>query len=785
MIRESSMGITNRFRAAIQSFRKTDNSLDDQLALARRFLRYGNKDNKPLVQNWSQVIMTDRDLYTGYSYSAIHNRASAIAMLATNNIMTRANDPIMKAAREKKETLEHPYLGIIDKSKSFANWKFWYDISTYIDLEGVYYLMAVRAVDENRVGIIQSFKMLNPYEIQRVRNQDTMEIGGYIERRDGRFREIPPEMIIEVRMLNPFDRDEPYAMTDAIKDSQFTLKSASDYTRHSIVNNVNAPGMISTDVIIPAEEFKNFKSRVVNHEKGEPLFGNGGGAMNWNDMQIDLNKAALDKVHDISLTSVIAGSGMSKTMLGIEQSGVTRETAKVQRELFYTNHGIPQLQFIIDGLNQDYKNYYEKEYARTGYTIYIDSPLGADLDAEIKEVRVRKDSYAVYSTLRNKGYNHDIASKYAAGEITIAEIGEPTEESVATAITSNVTAETPASDTTTQTTDSTTANHHEHIDAIKNQFDDQTQGIITNQQGALQNVVVGIEARVATAVLNKVTKNQFETQSDIIADDDKEAFTTELEIALAAFYGIILPLYAKTTLSRRVAEFGLFADFKLNTEVKSYIKSVAKKASESHINTILEDLLSTIQKTYEQQVAKTFKVLSEAEASKLPEADRESFLKSLTAKGKDSDIYRLAQKKALEGSGQQEIISAIKKEYNDIANNRAKTIARTETARAFTSSQYQADKQFIQQNDLQGKAYKKWVTRSSNPCPLCLSKAAQGPIPFDTPFANIGDEVSATYEQDGKTKVLKQKVTYETIEAGNLHVNCSCIYQLIIETGGI
>lgn len=779
------MGITNRFKAAIQTFRKTENSLDDQLALARRFLRYGDKDNKPLVQNWSQVIMTDRDLYTGYSYSAIHNRASAIAMLATNNIMTRANEKIMQAARKEKATLEHPYLDVIDRSKSFANWKFWYDISTYIDLEGVYYLMAVRTVAENRVGNIQHFSMLNPYEIQRVRDQNTLEIGGYVERRDGRFREIPKEMIIEVRMLNPFDRDEPYAMTDAIKDSQFTLKSASDYTRHSIVNNVNSPGIISTDVLIPPEQFQNFKSRIVNHEKGEPLFGNGGGAINWNDMQIDLNKAALDKVHDISLTSVIAGSGMSKTMLGIEQSGVTRETAKVQRELFYTNHGIPQLQFIIDGLNQDYKNYYEKEYERTGYAIYIDSPLGADLDAEIKEVQVRKDSYEVYSTLRNKGYSHDVASKYACGEITIEEIGEPTEQTTTVVVPDTpVSATTPDTSADTKTQDTET-NRHEHIHAIKNQFDDQTQGIITNQQGALQNVIIGIESRVATAVLNKVTKNQFENQSDIIADDDKEAYTTELEIALAAFYGIILPLYAKMTLNRRVAEFGLFADFKLNTEVKSYIKSVAKKASESHINTILDDLLGAVQKTYNQEVAKSFKALSEIEASKLPQAEREDFFKGLTAKGKDSDIYRLAQKKALEGSGQREIISAIKNEYNDISTNRAKAIARSEVNRAFTTSQYEADKQFIKQNNLEGKAYKRWITRSSNPCPLCLSKAAQGPIPFDAPFANIGDEVSATYEDGGKTKVLKQKITYETIQAGNLHVNCSCGYQLIIETGGI
>ena len=38
-------------------------------------------------------------------------------------------------------------------------------------------------------------------------------------------------MIIEMAELNPFDEDKPFAMTDAAKDSQFTIKTADDYTR--------------------------------------------------------------------------------------------------------------------------------------------------------------------------------------------------------------------------------------------------------------------------------------------------------------------------------------------------------------------------------------------------------------------------------------------------------------------------------------------------------------------------------------------------------------------------
>ena len=87
----------------------------------------------------------------------------------------------------------------------------------------------------------------------------------------------------------------------------------------------------------------------------------------------------------------------------------------------------------------------------------------------------------------------------------------------------------------------------------------------------------------------------------------------------------------------------------------------------------------------------------------------------------------------------------------------------------------------LKQNDLTKQAYKKWITRSDNPCPLCKEMAAQPPIPFKQAFAEVGDIISATYEQDGKTKVLKQTVGFEDALAGNLHVNCACIYQLIIE----
>lgn len=309
-------------------------------------------------------------------------------------------------------------------------------------------------------------------------------------------------------------------------------------------------------------------------------------------------------------------------------------------------------------------------------------------------------------------------------------------------------------------------NHFDHIPAIKNEFDEEEVGLIQTQQGSLQNAIMSIDARLTAAVLDYIfrTNNEFEQEKDVLPPEEKNEYISELALALAAFYGIIIPIYASSTMAARAKEFGMTGSFKMNSDVKKYIKEVADKAAESHIETILEDLRVAVKEAYDTEVQS---ILDGIKAER-----------SVT----DADLV-LARKKALEGASRPKIVNAVKQKYADkISDARAKAIARTETNRAFTQSQFNADLQFIKQNDLEGKAYKKWTTRSDNPCAICVNLASQGPIPFKTNFASIGDVLSATYVDDkGQTRVLKQPVTFEDLSAGNAHVNCSCRYILIIQ----
>lgn len=675
------------------------------MEIPREFLKYGNKAMTP---DWTQVIINDRDLYTGYSYAAIRNRSNYVARTAIENIKTKS--------KSGEDT--HPYLDIISSSPTFSDYQFWYEISTYLDLEGVYYLMAVRGFNGQRYGDIQEFKMLNPYNIKPVYSKDKLEIAGYVEARHGQYREIPKEMIICIKELNPFDEQKPFAMTDAAKEAQFTIKTAGDYTRHSLKHNINAPGLLSTGVLLDEQQFKNFTERVKNHTKGEPIFGNGQGAVNWDSMNIELSKAALKDVNEVSRESMFSVYGTSKTIMGIEQSGVTRETGRVQKDLFTESQILPRIQLIVDALNQDYKNNYSVEFTRTENIIFVDNPLAIDHDSDIKQAEALTKQQELYNTMLNQGYSPQIASDYIMGNIEVDQLGEPTPpvEPI----------ETPDQDTEDDTEQDNHLDHHHAHNEL------QQSGQVQQQEASLKNVVINVEMRAVAQAIRRVERKtaknsiKFDQESEVITNSEKKELVSELEMALGMFYGLILTLQGGKTMRNRTSMFALPGFFQLNKDAKKFIKETSKKVAQSHIDTIA------------------------------------------------NDIYEAARQASLAGKGQREIVNEIKNKFNQtISETRAKTIARTESNRAFTQAQYEADLQFMKQNKLQGRVFKQWITRSSNPCQFCQALAAEGMIPLEQPFRNLGDSIRVNDKE--------LSVNFSSLEAGNAHPNCGCAYEIFID----
>ena len=261
-------------------------------------------------------------------------------------------------------------------------------------------------------------------------------------------------------------------------------------------------------------------------------------------------------------------------------------------------------------------------------------------------------------------------------------------------------------------------------------------GLITQQQGALQNAIVNIETQFVSDFMNgikKLVKNDINENTgleDVVTKKEKKESIDELIAVLITFYGITMSLNGSSVMKKRIGKYALLGQFTLNKEIKDYIKLTSKKVAESHIETVGNDLL------------------------------------------------RIAREAALKGYTQSQIINEIKNKYSyDISETRAKVVARTETNRAFTRSQYEADKQFIEQNELGGKVFKKWHTRSDHPCKFCESLANEGMIPFEDSFRDVGESVTVGKGKNKKTL----NVDFEKLEAGNLHPNCSCEYELIIK----
>lgn len=809
------MNLQQRVKNAAQALTgKTSNSLD--VSEAKKFLRNGS-GAKPLMSNWSDVKMSDEDMYTGYSYAAIVKRANRTSVLGRRFIITEASQATMDEYTNKEEELIHPYLTVINRSKDFTKKMFWYEISTYLDLEGVYYLGTVRnsAVNANGVayvGAVQKFVLLNPYEIKKVKNEETGEVGGYVESHNGLYREWAPEQIIEIKMLNPFNKDKAYAMTDAAKESQFTMKQAGDYTRQTINGNLASPGIVTTSVELDEQQFTNFKERVRNRQKGEPIFGNGAGSLNWQDMQIDLDKAALDKVNEIQRSILFAVSGTSKTTLGIEESGTTRDTSQTQDDNFTVDAIIPRVEDICDALNLDYRKWYP-EWEDNEFEIVVDNPLESDRDAEVKDIEIRDAAFDLAQKLIDKGYDREHAFKYAFGDISWDELPEP--EDVTTEPVAPVTppAGQPIEQPGITQTDTSTAEpapqegaNNANLSAIgqdhhsisptglilaENALDGESRDIIKAQENQLKNGIANLERDIVDAAVNRISKNYLEDPNEVVSKTEQKNFEKELSALLVIFYINLFPLFGRQLLAQRAAEYGQIVPYEVTKEAQAYIDKMATQASNSHVNTVISDLFKAAQLAYAaatidalvQKLQEEVSAGNEEIISKIGKDTTEAGIRKAAEAGKfdDTSIYKEAQRLARQGEGRDSIARAIRNKYQDISEGRATTIARTEAARVFNQSQFEADRQFLNRTGLMNKAYKKLRSRTGHPCSHCQGLINQAPIPFETNFADLGTQLTATEtDEAGHVKVKTLPISYEAVSAGNVHPNCSCEYVLII-----
>lgn len=800
------MNIKNIVKNFVSSF-KTDSSFRG--ADPNSFLKYGSRR---MPSTWSMAEISDKDFYTGYGFAVINKRANRSVVLGKKYLFTDAKESVIAEANEKGERVVHPYLDLIRNSTEFSERDFWYDISTYLDLEGVYYLMAVRTVTRSgAVGQIQRFSLINPYDIRPVVNSKG-ELGGYVEQKGSLYREIPKEMIIPIRLLNPFDSNKPYSLADAARDAQFTMKQANDFAREAIDGNLNSPGILSSSIELPEDQFDNFVERVKYHGRGEPLFGNGAGAVTWADMQTDLDKAALDKINSINRDALLAVSGLSKTGVGVEESGTGREVSRTQKDDFTENAVMPQVENIIDALNLDYRRCYSNDFKRTKQTIALDNPLETDRDAERADVEIRKEQFALMQSVLDAGYKYDVAAKFAKGDLSITDLGEVEKEPEDEPETPEDTPEEPADEPETPDSDDDPDgnpimdNHYRGypIPVLQYLTD------FTDQVNSLTEQSSEIISSKDLNIREPVRINRIEIiDNRLVACIDKSTSITLGEVSDSADRPAILSKLNKRYKNQPVA---------LKEKIQSVYEVIKNTAPNDSLEPRTRDLLKSVKSVenaifdkyldelsvsrvdrqkHTKNLALSFSVYYTTmfpiyAAHRARETSKELNVKTpavlLTDKVTDS-IQNFAKREAeshintilmdIENAKARihspDVREALRRSFKKIQEHRAPAIVNNAASRIFNMSQYEADLQILTREELLDRAYKQMYSLTGEPCEICahiINKTHKEPIPFINNFADKG----STIEVPGK----RMSFDYEDICAGNVHPNCNCAYHLII-----
>lgn len=778
--------ITNTFRNIVSSF--TKNSAEKGLADPYEFFRNGPRR---MPATWSMAEISDKDFYTGYGFAVVNKRANRSVVLGKRYLFTDAKESVIADANEKGERIIHPYLNLIRDSIDFSERDFWYSISTYLDLEGVYYLMAVRAVSPSgRVGHIQKFSLLNPYNVRAVTNPKG-EVGGYVEQINGLVREIPKEMIIPIRLFNPFDPDKPYSLADAARDAQFTMKQANDFAREAIDGNLNSPGILSSSIELPEDQFDNFVERVKYHGRGEPLFGNGSGALSWIDMQTDLDKAALDKINSISRDALLAVSGLSKTGVGVEESGTGREVSRTQKDDFTENAVMPQVENIIDALNLDYRRYYADEYKKTKYNIALDNPLETDRDAERADVEIRREQFALMQEALNAGYSYEVASKYARGVLNITDLGVPEEKTEPETPEDEI----PEDDTPEnlpEDTDDTPEGPSENK-AEESKSEESAPKLYEGYPIPVLQYLAGYEVESSTeegSVIHSTHELDInspvriseikETENKLIAEIDNSTYIELGKISANADKPAVLAKLNKRYRNQLVA-------IKNKLDEAEILQEAVERAEDNLFDEYLKD--SPDASRHIQELSLAFTVYytalfptyaAERARQTAKELDRPVRRVELTDRVRQS-IQNFSFREAeshintilMDLENAKASGKPLGQAFEEIKARRAPAIAENAAARVLSFSRYEADLQVLAHEGLLDKAYKELHSLTGEPCEFCKALIAKGPIPFVDNFVDKGTTISV----DGKS----MDFDYEDISAGNVHPNCNCAYRLVIE----
>lgn len=719
---------------APQSSLVKTNSYEESVAgqLTRRFKgSTASVNGRPIGEKYDATAMDE--IYAGYIFAAIKKTRNRVANILEEHVETYlANDPKKTALDDAR----HPYLDVIDSSPIDNNYLY-QGIATYLMLLGEAFLFTgERKMQAGNVVDVKSFELLQSNRVVRTWNDDGSLATYRLKWRDHKGQEqvkdYLPDNIIVIKDLNPFDLNKGFGMIRPIVDKVSLENMATKLQIATLANGIKAPGVLSTNEVLDDDEWDNFQSAVdtrwtssdLEHQ-GTPITSNGG-FIKYESMIEDLDKLAMKEIRSLNRDAFFAALSVSKTILGIEESGTTREVARVQNENFTIDGAMPICEAIVSALNQDFINNYASQWGKKRYKMRAIAPVEKDLDQEKTQAEIDKTKAETYKTLVEGGMSHESAAAVAGFDIS----------DDVTLIFETKAAESAQSGAQGGNNSVTVHNHtHNHndsetgetiADVAKNELARRERQKIDSAYKTLQ---LGVQA------LNTSLGESYLASTNAVSKDEQDEYINKLTGLLYDYCLIAVPVYGAARLLNLNIDFVKpKSTFNFNDAIREQIKQRLAKVANGHFSTINDSLSKII-----------------------------------------ADSVR-------DGESREMLARRVRDEVkNKVAGWEVERLVRTEAGNAYRQGQFFADKQFVQDNGYIGRAYKIWQTNSPVPCAHCAETAGKR-VPLEDNFFNVGDTVEATeMTADGKVKQSYLPVRFVDVNAGGLHPNCRCDYRLEVE----
>lgn len=749
----------------------------------------------------------EEDLLSGYLFAALDLRKTVFAEFCEENIITNIK-------REHSFQEIHPYLKLIEDSKTSTEFEFWNDIMTDWDMKGEFYLFLLRRVVYNEekdkdgnyvlkhLGKPISIEVLDANNVKPLYRKNAKGVDtlvGYEQWVDGSHRRVfAPEQIIHVRNKNPFHKDKAYSIFDIAKNYQYTMNKSSEFTTSAIVNNTNTPGILSTDQVLNDQEYDNLVAQINSHEAGKLIFTDGSGKLNYTAISQELDRSALPDVADVNRQVIFAVTGTSKTMLGIEESGTTRDTSQVQTEKFLQRVIRPMAKRVVSALNFDYRLRYPELYSKDP----IDLILKGTVDPETAKETYETQKYLFDSVteMTYAGYTAESSEEFLKGNILYVDL-EKEEQDPTDPFSDNYTPpenpddENPPEDDNTpeespeneieetetevevkakpltlediaerkaridQLEAAATAieaaeykleehNHH-HEESLEDWIDNKLLKGYRNENGMtdfgqlqsskLKNIYKDLlrdTRKLQLEAVKSMKINRNSKVSDLRSEKQEKALINDLYNTFKQAMFKIVPIVSSERKEQDRKDWGLIGNINVlgDKEAKSDIDSLAMKCAESHANTIYNTVLTSIQK--------------------------------------------VEKRKNSINLSEEELSDAVKRAYKTISNTRANVVSEDVFIRAVNTGRYYTDYLLLEINGKMTIAYKTLENDYPDPCPLCDYMIGQPMRPFKEDFIQWKADLSVP-GTDGKE--VSYSNNFAAVKAGDLHPGCRCMYALVLK----